>query len=156
MRLIGMYSTSNLDSARSFAPVDDLQTPGIEDLAQIQTIWMLLFFFLKKNRMVKHSLLAVSRGPGRFRELQEACRIISTYPGTSASPWCRIMAQNPEGFFPSTVLCCFFPALWYTRTHRKNLLTGWGVRTVLSRLDCLWRCRPERSKKSKNCISSWS
>ena len=55
------------------------------------------FVFPATYRMITHKFSALSRGPAGFRELREACRkIISTYPGTSPTPWWRVMGKNLE------------------------------------------------------------
>ncbi len=46
---------------------------------------------------LNYGLLMVPWGPGGFKELQGPCTFISTYPDTSATPWCRGMAKNSGG-----------------------------------------------------------
>ena len=62
------------------------------------------FVFSRKCWVLKQSFLAASLVPGVFRA---PGRIISTYSGTSPSPWCRVMAKSPGRriCFPFAVGC---------------------------------------------------
>ena len=54
---------------------------------------------LVKIGVLNDGLWVFPRASRWFGELREACRIfVSTYPGASPNPWCRLMAQSNGGF----------------------------------------------------------
>ena len=71
---LNMFDIKNEFCAKNYPyGIGDLQTPGIEDLAQIIGWWM-FHIFSYRCWFVKHTCLAFFRGSGGFRELREACR----------------------------------------------------------------------------------
>ena len=109
-------STSNTHSTNTTTPIADLQTPGIEDVARIISMFDVLVLCLSaKRQAIRHLFLAVSCGPGRFRELREVCwnHFRSWYVSDSVVPTYGQHNSHGVCFVPSAV----FGVVLHKRKH---------------------------------------